>query len=96
MKFGYDQSKSALNKEKHGVDFEEAKAIWFGDNVIIPALTRGESRYMIIGKINQNLYSCIFTIRGENIRIISCRKTRDEEREVYHEKITQKNNSQRI
>lgn len=88
MKFEYDRAKSTLNKQKHGVDFEEAKAIWSGDNIIIPALIKDEPRHMIIGKINQNLYSCIFTIRGENIRIISCRKSRDKERKVYHEKIT--------
>lgn len=87
MKFEYAENKSLANKEKHGVDFEEAKTIWFGDNVKLPALTKDESRYMIIGKINQALYSCIFTMRGENIRIISCRKSRDGERKVYHEKI---------
>lgn len=88
MKFEYDKNKSLVNKRKHGVDFEEAKAIWFGDNIIIPAFTKEETRHIIIGKIDQNLYSCIFTIRGEGIRIISCRKSRDKERKVYHEKIT--------
>lgn len=88
MNFEYNQDKSSINKEKHGVDFEEAKTIWFGDNVILPAMTRGEARYMIIGKINQGFYSCIFTKREHKIRIISCRKSRDKEKEVYLEKIT--------
>ena len=28
MRFIYDPRKSELNNEKHGIDFEEAKAFW--------------------------------------------------------------------
>jgi len=42
---------------------------------------------MIIGKIAEECYSCIFTIRKNNIRIISCRKSRKKEKELYYEKI---------
>lgn len=87
MIFEYNENKSLFNKEKHGVYFEEAKTIWFGDNVILSALTKEEERFMIIGKINHVLYSCIFTKRGKNIRIISCRRSRDKEGRLYHEKI---------
>ncbi len=73
-------------KEKHGVDFEEAKAIWLSDHMIIPAITRGEKRFIIIGRIGQDIYSCIFTLRKERVRIISCRRARDKERGIYHEK----------
>jgi len=92
MEFEYNTNKSAANKKKHGVTFEEAKVLWAGDNVILPAITKGEQRYMIIGKIGPNLYSCIFTTRREEIRIISCRRTRDKERRIYHEKIKERNN----
>jgi uncharacterized DUF497 family protein len=87
MKIEYDKNKSIINKQKHGVDFEESKIIWFGDNVILPAATKGERRYMIIGKIGVSLYSCIFTVREQNIRVISCRKSREREKKVYHEKV---------
>lgn len=86
MEFEYDSAKSRINQEKHGIDFEEAKDIWLSDNVVIPAITRGEKRFMIIGRIGQDLYSCIFTLRKKRIRIISCRRARDKEREIYHEK----------
>jgi len=92
MEFEYNTNKSAANKKKHGVTFEEAKILWARDNVILPAITKGEQRYMIIGKIGPNLYSCIFTARREKIRIISCRRTRDKERRIYHEKIKERNN----
>ena len=87
MEFEYDNNKSIKNKEKHGIDFEEAKDIWLEDNVVVPALTRDESRHMIIGKIGDNLYSCIYTVRSQKIRIISCRRSSTNEKEVYHEKI---------
>lgn len=92
MEFEYDVNKSAANKKKHGVTFEETKAIWAGDNVILPAITKGEQRYMIMGKIGPDLYSCIFTTRRGKIRIISCRKSRDKERRICHEKIKEENN----
>ena len=87
MKFEYDINKSVINKQKHGIDFEEAKSIWQETNVTLPAITRGEPRYMIIGRLRVNLYSCIFTIREEKIRIISCRINREKERKIYYEKI---------
>ncbi len=86
MEFEYDINKSKTNKEKHGISFEEAKAVWLSDNVVIPAITRGEKRFMIIGSIGQDIYSCVFTLRNKRVRIISCRKARDKEKEFYHEK----------
>ncbi len=87
MEFEYDLIKSAKNKQKHGVDFEEAKTIWINDNVILPAITDGEQRYMIIGKIKSKLFSCIFTFRNKKIRIISCRRSREKEERIYYEEI---------
>lgn len=87
MEFEYDSNKSAINKQKHGIDFEEAKTIWSNTHVILPAITEGEQRYMIIGKIKTSLFSCIFTTRDKKIRIISCRRSRKKERNIYHEKI---------
>ncbi len=91
MEFEYNIEKSSTNKKKHGIDFEEAKAIWAGDNVILPAVTRGEPRYMIIGKMGTDLCSCIFTIRRRKIRIISCRRSREKEGRIYYEKIREDN-----
>ncbi|MCR4288667.1 MAG: BrnT family toxin [Candidatus Scalindua sp.] len=87
MGFEYDSTKSAINKQKHGVDFEEAKTIWSTTHVKLPAITEDEQRYMIIGKINTSLFSRIFTIREKKIRIISCRRSRKKDRNIYHEKI---------
>lgn len=88
MNFEYDVKKSLINRDKHGVNFEQAKVIWANDNVILEAATVGEVRFMIIGPIGEKLFSCIFTIRAGRIRIISCRRSREEERKIYYEKIS--------
>jgi uncharacterized protein len=84
MAFEYDSKKSQINREKHGIDFKEAQAIWSDeDRLEIPAKTMDESRYLVIGKIDGKHWCAVITYRGENIRIISVRRSRDEETELY-------------
>ncbi|MDD5456575.1 MAG: BrnT family toxin [Candidatus Margulisbacteria bacterium] len=85
MKFEYDKNKSLINKDKHGIDFEEAKKLWHADNIILNAKYLDEPRQLIIGRINEKYYTCIFTFRNNKIRIISCRISRKEERRIYDE-----------
>jgi len=49
----------------------------------ILANTSDEPRWLVIGKINGKCWSSVITYRGENIRIISVRRSRDEEIELY-------------
>jgi hypothetical protein len=51
--------------------------------VEIPARTSDEPRWLLIGKIDGKHWSAIITRRGENIRFISVRRSRDEEVELY-------------
>lgn len=84
MKFEFDINKSKHNKEKHGIDFIEAQALWDDPDFIeIPARTSDESRVVVIGKIAQKYWSGIISYRGENIRIISVRRSRPEEVDIY-------------
>jgi len=84
MNFEFDPKKSKSNKEKHGIDFIEAQALWDDSDLIeIPAKTIDEPRYMVIGKIKDKHWSGIITLRDENIRIISIRRSRTEEIEIY-------------
>lgn len=39
---------------------------------------------MAIGKISGKLYACIYTSRGEAIRLISCRRASEKEARLYH------------
>jgi uncharacterized DUF497 family protein len=49
----------------------------------IPAKTEDEPRYLVIGLIYEKCWSAVITYRGANIRIISVRRSRTEEVELY-------------
>ena len=34
MKFEYGPARSSINKMKHGLDFEQAKALWKDENLL--------------------------------------------------------------
>lgn len=84
MKFEFDPYKSEIYKKKHGIDFEEAKALWVDSGRIeIEARTIGEVRKLLIAKYKDSVWSAIFTIRADAIRIFSVRKSRKNEKEIY-------------
>ena len=84
MKFEFDPSKSKSNKRKHGIDFIEAQVLWDGTTTEIPLLTVDEPRWAVIGMIREVFWTAIITRRGENTtRIISARRSRKEEKEIY-------------
>jgi uncharacterized protein len=84
MSFEYDPDKSASNKIKHGIDFDEAQVLWDDpERVVVQAKNLVEPRYLVIGMINGKHWSAITTTRGENIRLISVRRSRLEEIKLY-------------
>ncbi len=84
MQFEFDLRKSQSNELKHGIDFEKAQLLWADpDRIQIPAKEIDEPRFMVIGKIDGKHWSAILTYRQENIRIISVRRSRDEEIGIY-------------
>lgn len=84
MEFEFDKNKSEINKQKHGIDFYEAQELWDDpDYIEIPVKTIDESRFLIIGKISGKHWSAVITYRSKNIRIISVRRSRKEEIDIY-------------
>jgi uncharacterized DUF497 family protein len=84
MEFEFDSQKSDGNKKKHGIDFNEAQMLWDDPDLIeIPLITTDESRFLVIGKITEKHWSGIITYRKGNIRIISMRRSRKEEVDIY-------------
>ena len=84
MEFEHDPAKSASNLSKHGVDFVQAQALWEDvDLMIVPARTTDEERYLAIGIIDGRHWSAIITHGVGRIRIISVRRSRREEIELY-------------
>ena len=84
MEFEFNHKKSESNKQKHGIDFYEAQKLWGDTDFIeIPVKTSDELRFMVIGKISGKYWSGVITYRNEKIRIISVRRSRKEEVDIY-------------
>lgn len=84
MDFEFDQAKSDINERIHDIDFVGAQALWDDPDLIeIPARTDDEPRFLVIGRIGVKHWSGIITYRGNRIRIISVRRSRKEEVELY-------------
>ena len=84
MDFEFDFRKSDTNKQKHGIDFTKAQALWDDVDLIeIPARPSDEPRSVVIGKFGAQHWSVAITYRDSSIRIISVRRSRKEEVEIY-------------
>jgi hypothetical protein len=82
--FEFSSSKSESNRLKHGIDFEEAQALWNDPMLLeIPAKIEDEPRFLLIGIIEQQHWSAVVTYRNSNIRLISVRRSRKEEVALY-------------
>ena len=86
MEFEFDPNKSASNKSKHGIDFEEAQELWNDPHLLeIEARSTDEPRFLLIGTISGKHWSAVVTYREDKVRIISVRRSRKEEVELYEE-----------
>jgi len=84
LEFDYDPVKSRTNKEKHGIDFQEAQELWTDPMLVeVPAKTVDEARYLIIGRIGARIWSAVVTYRENKTRIISVRRSRIEEVRIH-------------
>ena len=86
MDFEFDLKKSVSNKKKHGIDFEEAQELWRDPHLLeIEARSTDEPRFLLIGKIGSKHWSAVVTYRDDKVRIISVRRSRKEEVDLYEE-----------
>lgn len=86
MEFEFDPNKSAMNREKHGLDFVQAQAVWSDENAInITSREAPELRFMAIGRIESVLWSVVWTSRDGKRRIISARRSRKDEEKLYED-----------
>ena len=85
MNFEYDETKSSINKSKHNIDFKEAQKLWEDPySFEIPSQqSDDEERFLVLGQIDSKNYTVIITYRDTNIRIISVRRSRKKETELY-------------
>ena len=90
INFEWDENKNKTNQKKHGINFEEAKTIFYDDNAILfddPEHSIEEERFLILG-ISKYENLCIVSHcyrSGDNmIRIISARKATKNEVKTYN------------
>ena len=92
LKFIWDENKNLINKEKHGIDFEEATTVFIDEDAILiydPDHSEVEDRFIILGFSSKaNLLvvcHCYREIDDQNeiIRIISARKATIKESKTY-------------
>lgn len=90
IEFEWDENKNQINQKKHGIDFEEAKTVFYDDNAILfddPEHSMEEERFLILG-ISKHENLCIVSHccrSGDNvIRIISARKATKNETKTYN------------
>ncbi|MEX1201350.1 MAG: BrnT family toxin [Methylophaga sp.] len=82
--FEYDDDKSQANQEKHGISFLEAQALWQDPDLLeIQAKSDDEPRFLVIGLIGLKHWSAVVTYRNGIIRLISVRRSRKSEVELY-------------
>ena len=86
MEFESDPNKSVSNRTKHGIDFQEAQELWNDPHLLeIEARSTDEPRFLLIGAIKGKHWSAVVTYREDKVRIISVRRSRKEEVELYEE-----------
>ena len=86
MVFEFDPKKSQANLLKHGIDFEQAQTLWRDPaGLDVPAQHPRESRRLWIAAREGKLWTAIYTEREGNKRIISVRRSRENERNAYYE-----------
>ena len=90
LDFAWDEDKAAANVKKHGISFQEAKAV-FGDPFSVtindPAHSVSEYRFVDIGASTSGMILAVaYAERGQKIRLVSCRKATKAERKIYEER----------
>ena len=90
IKFEWDENKNTINKQKHGISFEEAKTVFYDEDALLipdPDHSEQEERFVLLGFSQQAklLVVCHCYRESETvIRIISSRKaTKNEARQYY-------------
>ena len=84
--FEFDPAKSAINLDKHGIDFDEAKKLWNDNDRLetVSQIASAEQRWVVTGRIGDRIWTAAVTYRNETIRLISVRRARDNEANDYH------------
>jgi uncharacterized DUF497 family protein len=83
--FEWDENKRRSNVFKHGIDFVDAKDVFYDPAAytVLSPRAASERRYITVGLMRGVLVAVISTYRGGAIRILSARSARRNERQGY-------------
>ncbi|MCX6027966.1 MAG: BrnT family toxin [Chloroflexi bacterium] len=88
LTFEWDEIKAQDSRRKHKVSFNEAATVFHDPFSITkpdPDHSVDEERYIDIGRSSDGrLLMVVYTERGDDIRIISCRRATAAEKKVYY------------
>lgn len=91
IEFEWDPEKNRLNKNKHGISFEEAGSVFYDPCARVladPDHSESEDRFILLG-LSQNLRLLVvchcYREKDKIIRIISARKATKAEIKIYRE-----------
>jgi uncharacterized protein len=93
LRFEWDKSKSATNRRKHGLSFEEASTVFYDENALLigdPDHSEDEDRFFLLGisiRLRILIVCHCYRETQEVIRIISARKADPSEQDEYYQRI---------
>lgn len=92
MTFEWDENKNQINKQKHGIAFEEAQTVFYDEQALLEydeLHSENEDRFRILGRSDEGkILLVVHCIREETIiRIISSRKATAREKAGYERSI---------
>lgn len=91
LRFEWNPTKSAANKRKHGVAFEEAESVFADDHALLiddPEHSEAEDRFVLLGLSAKLRVLVVHCYRRSDaiIRIISARRATKPEQRRYNER----------
>ena len=94
MNFDWDDEKNLINQQKHGVSFEEARALFESTvdylEIFDSEHSDFEDRFIAIGPIGRGLIVVVYTEREEDVtRIIGARLANKNEQSLYRSNMDQ-------
>jgi len=87
MASSFDPDKNAINLERHKLPLTFGNQVFADeDHLIIPSIRPedGEERFKVIGRVEQKLFTAVFTWRDDLPRFISVRRSNKGEERAYY------------
>lgn len=86
MDLEFDPAKDETNRFKHGIALAFGKKVFSDPDIqVMPSFRPidGEDRYKAVGLVNGKLYTAIYVLRNERVRMISVRRSNGSEQRDY-------------